>query len=566
MQETQNEASRVFRSLAGGVLGVAGLSFLCNIGMLAVPIFNMHIFNLVLPTRDTVTLTALATGLAVAMLVYGVIDHLRGAALDILARRLANRLSLPALRAVAAGGNTGANAGEALNDLETLRQFIASPACVAPFDMMWAPVLLGILLFLHWAYAVMAAVCCLIVGTANLLGDALSRRQMLAANEAAAVGLRDVASAAHAAEAVVAMGMLPALSRRWQKAQHHSEEIARRALLRSRFIAAVARTLRLAMTGAMVALGLILALSGLVTGGSMVASNMILARILQPFERIADTRRAWVSAFAAWNRISRLLNASVPVRYRHPLPCPLGRLSVERLVWIPPGAERPVLRGVNFAVEPGESLGIIGPSGAGKSSLLKLIMGVAAPTSGGVYLDGTSTYLWEREDFARHVGYVPQQLALADATVAENISRLQPIDWPAVIEAAKFAGVHDAIMALPYGYSTRVVGFTLSGGQRQRLALARALYTRPRLLVLDEPSAFLDGKAEAAFADLLRHLKADGTTVVFSTHRPSIASAADRLLVMKEGLVDRFGARDTVLRALEAPAVRMVRPKEALAR
>ncbi len=545
----------VSRLALRGILAVSGLSLLCSLGVMLVPLFNMQVFNRVLTTRNVDTLAALSAGLLIGLLAYAVLDWLRGVALSILADRLARRLSLPVLRASAAS-RSGA---EALRDLETLRGFIASPVCLAPFELAWSPLLTLMLLALHWSYGLMAVLCAAFLCGMNVLGDALSRRQLLAANEVAAAGMRDVAGAIRAADAVVAMGMLPALARRWDRAGRQAVLAAHAALLRAREIASVTRTLRMAMTGAMVALGVVLTVGGHASAGSMIAANMVLARILLPFEQVANTRRQWTDARAAWRRVCAVLEDSVDARYATALPVPDGRLAAEGLVHVPPGAERPVLRGVSFALAPGEIMGVIGPSGAGKSTLLRLILGMDRPLAGGVFLGGHNTALWEREDLARHIGYVPQSAAMTQGTLAENIARLGRPDPAAVVRAAKRAGVHGIIAGLPDGYATELGGFTLSVGQRQRLALARALYGAPRLLLLDEPSAFLDEAGELGLLALLRGLRAEGISAILVTHRPALIAAADTLLVLRDGVVDRFGARAEVLRALQAPPVRLLR-------
>lgn len=553
-------ATALTRRLAiRGVLGIAALSLMCNIGALAVPLFNMQVFNRVLVTRDVDTLGMLVVGLAVCILALTVLDTLRALALEALAGQVTRRLSLPLLRAVAGGGR-GAGAGsEALADLETLRGFLGSPACTAPFDIMWAPIFLLALMAQHWGFAVLGALCCATLLAMNVLGDAVSRSQMLAANDASATALRRAADAVGAAEAVLALGMLPTLTARWEAGQRRAAGLVHRAMLRARAISAATIALRKAMTAATVGLGLVLALNGLSSVGGMVAGNMILVRLLLPFQQLATTRRAWVDALAAWRRVRAALDGPVPSRYAHAMPAPTPRLVVERLSYMPQGADRPLLRGVSFAVEPGESIGIIGPSSAGKSTLVRLIMGMIPPSAGGAYLDGTSTYLWEREDFARHAGYMPQGLALLEESVADNIARMGAVDMAAVLAAAKRAGVHRAIAGLPQGYATRIAGGTLSSGQRQRVALARALYSRPGLLVLDEPSAFLDRAGEADVLDLLDRLRAEGTTVLLVSHRPALLAGVDKLLVLAEGAVAQFGPRAEVLQSLSAPRVRLVR-------
>ena len=551
-------ATAIVRRLAlRGVLGISVLSLVCNIGILAPPLFNMQVFNRVLPTRDLGTLQTLMLGLAIWLLAYAVLDIIRVMALEALAGNVTRRLALPLLRAAATG--TRGTASQALADLETLRGFFSSPACTAPFDAMWTPLLLLVLLLHHWGYAALGLASCLILVGLNALGDVSARREMLAANEAIAGAFRQAADVVGAAEAVLGNGMLPALVRRWSGGQMRAAGLVHRAVLRARAVTAAITALRMGMTGAMVALGLVLVLAGHATTGSMVAANMILARLLLPFLQLSATKRQWIDAAAAWRRVRTELDEAAPKRYAQSMPAPFPRLVVERLVYLPSGGDRSLLRGVSFTVEPGESLGIIGPSAAGKTTLVRAIMGQIQPTAGGVYLDGTSTWLWEREDFARHVGFVPQGLALLEESVAANIARLALPDFRRVIEAARHASAHRIIAGLPNGYATRITGGALSSGQRQRVTMARALYGRPGVLVMDEPSAFLDREGEADLTALLGRLRQEGVTVVIITHRPGLLATVDKLLVLNEGVVTQFGAREEVMAVIGTPRVQLVR-------
>lgn len=532
---------RLRRLTVKSVFTIVGLAFLCNLGTLAVPLFNMQIFNRVLPTRNLDTIIALAGGLAICLAAWAVLEGLRSAAQEILAARFVARLSIPLIQATALSPRPDLAAGEALADLETLRGFLCSRACLAPFDLAWAPIFLLALLLMHWGLAALGLLCMLILVSMSLLGDAISRRAMLDANTATAAALRRAADGVNAAEAVLALGMLPILAQAWHTGHRHAADLVQRALLRARAVSAATSTLRMGMTGAMVATGLVLAIDGLCSTGSMVAANMVLARLLLPFGSIAATRRQWTDALATWRRLRATFAHPSPRRYLGSLPAPTPRLTIENLAFLPPGSNRPLLRGINLVIEPGEAVAVVGPSSAGKSTLLRLVVGIAPPTAGGVFLDGTSTFLWEREDLARHVGYLPQHPSLLEESVLDNIGRMQAPDVGRIVEAAKRAGVHRIIAGLPSGYSTKVVGNLLSSGQRQRLALARALFSRPKLLVLDEPTAFLDGDGEADFFALLAELRQDGVTVLLATHRPSLLNSVDKVLVLREGVVERFG-------------------------
>ena len=544
-----------------GALYLMAVSFGCSLGALAVPIYNMEVFNRVMTTHNMRTLAGLSLGLLIAVAAYVALDHLRLAAMAALGNRFARRVAPPLLHATGLAWPRSGDPAQAIRDVETLRAFIASPVLVAPFDLAWSPVLLLVMFAMGWGYAVVGLACVVILAGVNLLGDAVARRPMAEASEAATDGYRQVAAATRSAEAVVAMGIIPALSHRWRRAEAQALSAGARALLRSRAVTAATRALRSAMTGATVATGLVLVLNGYASSGTLVAANMILARMLLPFEQFANTLRQWAEAGTAWRRVRALLQETVPFRYAHALPRPSGHLSVERLVYLPPGADRPLLRGISFQVAPGEIIGVAGPSASGKSTLLRLVLGMAEPTSGGAFLDGHSTFLWNREDFARHVGYVPQALAISDGTVAETIARGAEPDYDLVLAAAKRAGVHATIAGLPHGYATRVTGggFTLSAGQRQRLALARALYGNPVLLVLDEPTAFLDQDGEEMLTALLPRLSAEGVGALVSAHRPSLLRAFDKLLVLRDGTVEHFGETGQVLRDMNGPKVRLVR-------
>lgn len=540
---------------------------ICNIAVLVVPIYSMKIYDTVLTTRNLNTLLWLTICLAGVLVVYGALSYTRALLYGAMASQASRDLGLPTLLAAAQAAEAENHTlpGQALRDLNEVRTFLSGNAITTPLDLIWTPFLIIVLFIFHWGYGLYAVLCAAALLAFNVLSNALTRKPLEEANEQKIRSFSEIAVAVRNAETVEGLGMVPALSQRWRVSQDAMLAKLWQGTRTSKMIASVVKSFRLLMGAGVICLGFILTSEGHVTAGTLFASSIIISRLLGPFEEVTSTWRAWVSAGAAWRRVSKLLLEAKSVRGTYPLPCPEGRLTVDRLVYIPRGHEQPVLRGISFTIEPGEVLGIIGPSGAGKSTLARLVVGINEPTAGGVWLDGNNTWLWERGDFGRHIGYMPQTTSLLDGTVAENISRLQDAEPQTVIAAAVRAGVHDAIMKLPNGYATRVgdAGFVLSGGQRQRLALARALFGNPRLLVLDEPNSNLDKEGEQILVHAVRQAQNEGTSVLMIAHRPSLMTAADKLLVLKDGVIERFGTREAVLRILQAPSVQLVRGPDA---
>ena len=547
------------RAIVPAIIAVAGLAFLCNMGLLVIPLFNMQIFNRILPTRDLESLGDLVFGLAISVVGFAVLGHLRSVAQELLAARLARQISVPLIQAASLSPRPDIAATEAMADVEQVRSFVAGRACMVPFDIAWSPIMLLALVCMHWALGAFALLCVVMMVSLNFLGDLISRQSIFLANHNSAAALRSASDGVMAAEAVMALGIMPVLAVRWRLAHVQAARSVRRALFRARAVSSVATATRAGMTGAMVALGLGLALNGFASSGSMVAANMILGRLLMPFAGIASSRREWLDVFAAYKRLNGALMSETTYRSIQAYPAPAGRLSLEGLVYVPDGGDRAVIRNLSLNVEAGEAIALVGPSSAGKTTLARLIVGIIPASAGGVYLDGSNVFQWAREDFARHVGFCPQRPTLIEETIADNISRLQSPNWAEVVRAAKRVGLHKVIAALPQGYSTIVRGGVLSGGQRQRLALARALYGGPKLLVLDEPSAFLDDVGERDLVRLLLELKEEGTTLIVVTHRPALLEAVDKVVVMRNGVIAHSGTSAEVAASLVYRPIQLVK-------
>lgn len=542
------------RQFVGG-LGYAGLlTGFINALHLVVPLFMLQLYDRVLNSHNLDTLAMLVLVALGGLVVFGVLEFIRSRVFMTVAAGLVHRLNLATLQSAVARTLEGRDgkAGQAMRDLGDLRAFLGSNAVAVPLEAAWMPIFLLVLLLLHPAYALTALVFGLLLVVMSVVSDMLSRRLLSEASDAGTDASASVSSAVRNAEVIEAMGMLQAVSRRWRRGQRRMLELLDRGNRNGKAMAAAIKASRNAMQIGVLSLGAILVLGGTATPGSMIAASLITARILLPFEQLVDGWRQWVFAAAAWRRIRDLVGNDDSRRQSFVLPRPAARLDVDRLVYVPPGGDRPIIKGVSFKLEAGDVLAVVGPSAAGKSTLARLLVGVLSPSAGGVYLDNHNVFTWERASFGDAVGYLPQNVALLDGTVRENIARMRDAEAPEVLAAARAAGVHELIGRLPFGYDTPVTGssFLLSGGQRQRVALARALFGEPVLLVLDEPNASLDFEGEQALLRAIQEVKARGGITVVIAHRPAITQIADKILVLKDGRIDQFGPRTDVIKAL----------------
>ncbi|NIX78352.1 type I secretion system permease/ATPase [Microvirga terricola] len=551
---SEHAADLIHRGRKAFVMGVvyAGvLSAIINVLQLTVPLFMLQVHDRVVNSQSLDTLAMLIVIAIAGLVLFGVLDFVRALTFQVMGSMVVRRLNLPVLQATVAASvqHGSARAGQAIRDLNDIRSFIAGSAIGVPLEAIWCPIFLAVLFALHPLYGLVALTSATLIVALSLISDLLTRRSLKKANEAAIAGIGEISGSLRHAEAIEAMGMLPALARRWRGAQLRALDLLDTATTRGRALSSLTRTCRYMMQIAVLSVGATLVIKQEVSPGSMVASSIIMGRLLLPFDSMVDGWRQWVFALAAWKRIRDLLENETPSRDTKPTPRTVGDLVVDRLVYAPPGADVPVLKGISFSLSPGEVLGIVGPSAAGKSTLARLLVGVLKPTAGGIYLDGHNVFLWERDSFGDMVGYLPQAISLLDGSIRENIARMRNEDPRLVLEAARLADVHNMIGRFPLGYDTRLGdgNFLLSGGQRQRIALARALYGKPRLIVLDEPNANLDTEGERALLRAIAAARADGAIVILIAHRPSIMQVVDKMLVLQDGRVAQFGPRASVV-------------------
>ncbi len=536
------------------LVGVGVFSAFVNILMLTGPLFMLQVYDRVLASNSEATLAALFGLICALFLFMGLLDHARARVLaragarfqDLLDRRVFDAVLR---RAVAPSERSRPQSG--LRDLETIQRVLSSPAPFALFDMPFAPLFFFIIFSFHWSLGALALGGGVLLLAITILNEWSSRKPMTESQRASAQSEAFSEALRREGETVQALGMRGAALSKWRKFRELALASSIRASDSTGGYATASKTLRFFLQSAMLALGALLAIEQLISPGMMIAASILMGRALAPLEQAIGQWSNIQRAKDGWNNLSDLLARTPEEQPRTKLPAPKGRIDVQNVSVIAPGERAPTLRGVSFTVDPGKALGVIGPSASGKTTLARALVNIWKPAQGVIRLDGAALDQFEDDVLGAHMGYLPQDVSLFEATVAENIARLaETVDPEAVVEAAKRAGAHDMILRLPNGYDTPAgpSGGRLSGGQRQRIALARALYRDPAVLVLDEPNSNLDAQGEAALVNAIVEAKGRGRTVIIMAHRPSAIAACDLLLVLEGGQPRAFGPKDEVLR------------------
>jgi ATP-binding cassette, subfamily C, type I secretion system permease/ATPase len=536
-------------------------SLVLNLALLMPSIYMIQVFDRVFSSRSVETLVMLSALAFAALGLSFCMDVVRARALAWSGRELDRRLSSPALISVLqdAAGTAGRAGSEVLRDIAQLRAFLSGSGPFALFDAPWLPIYLLVICMMHPLLGAAAAVGAAMLVALGVLTERLTRRRAERALHCSRDAARHAESLTRNAEVIIGMGMTKAAVATWN-ARHDQSLDAQKALsAASARLSAMARVTRQGLQIVMLALGAWLVIGAHASPGIMVAATILLGRALQPVEQLIAGWKVLIEARGAWQRLSeRPAQAGADVLT---LPAPTGRIELERVIFSVAPSRPPLIKGIAFTLEAGESLGIIGPSASGKTTLIRLILGICKPQVGVIRLDGADIARWDRDALGEHIGYLPQDVELFAGSVADNIARLAAPNAERVVAAARLAHAHEMILHLPEGYDTQIGagGALLSGGQRQRIALARALYGSPRLVVLDEPNANLDAQGEAALSEALSALKARGVTTIMVGHRPALRSQLDKLALLNDGVLEAFGPAASVLKRLRPVAAAAVR-------
>ena len=541
-------------------------SALMNILYLTPTLYMLNVYDRVMLSGSETTLLWLTLVAAAALATLSGLDAMRQRLLVRAGLRLDRLLSARILGSLVARSRTGANPSlvkQAMRDFDTFRQAMGGAAALAIFDAPWTPVYILAAFMLHPLLGVLTIVGAGILLTLTILNQRATKTRLQQASQANAVAYISQEAVSQNAETVRALGMRRALVARQEAERRVGLDLSAEAQFLGGKYSSWTKFLRLFLQSCALGAGAWMAIHHWISSGSIIAASVLMTRALQPIEQVVGSWSLLIQARTSFDNLCRLFNETDTEEViRTRLPAPSGRLQLERVVTRMPGsATEALLKNITFNLEPGELLGVIGPSGAGKTTLARVISGAISPDLGTVRIDGANMADWDPDTIARYIGYLPQDSCLMSGTIKENISRFT--NWTGAdaeeidrltVEAAQSAGIHELILRLPLAYETRLGlnGGGLSAGQAQRVALARALYGSPTLLILDEPNSHLDAIGEAALIRCLSEQKERGASIIVIAHRAGILNIADKMLLLRDGAVDQFGARADVTAYLSA--------------
>lgn len=545
----------ILRRSRTGFVGVALAGAMVNLLSLSGSIYMLQVYDRVIPARSVATLIGLTVLLALLYACYAVFDQLRLRLLAAIAGRIDQQLRRPVFDAslgLSLAGADAVAAGTPLRDLDQIRSFAAGLGPAALVDLPWSPLLLGLVFLIHPALGVAALAGAVVIIVLTVLAERQSREPVREAAFAGAARNALAEAVRRQAETVAALGMRQRLGDRFVARADRFVTASETASLTGNLLGAVSRVLRLFLQSAILGIGAWLVIHQEATPGVILAASITVTRALAPIEVAIANWRGFLAARDSYARLGETLARFDRPQPATALPLPTRDLVVDGLHLTAPGQDRAILADVSFRLAAGDGLGVIGPSASGKSSLMRALVGVWPPRRGTVRLDGSPHDHWAPDAIGRAIGYLPQEIALIEGTIAENIARFDPAPAPeALVAAARAAGVHDLILRQPGGYDARIGegGLALSAGQRQRIALARALYGDPFLVVLDEPNSNLDAEGETALAEAIRSVRARGGIAIVVAHRPSALAALDKVALLQNGRMAAIGPKDEVLRA-----------------
>ena len=545
----QSPVRATLKSMRKAWIGVGVLSLFVNLLMLTGPLYMLQVYDRVITSQSMSTLVALSVLMVVMYAFMGFLDFLRSRLLVRIGNYVEKKLAPRTFKSWLTSGHKAPTkvAQKPLQSLTTIKRFLTGSAPTTFFDIPWTPVYIAVIFMINWTLGVVAVIGAVLVLMIAISAELTTRKRESDAQLTRAMGAHFSQTVKTNSEAVVSMGMVREMTARWNALKVDGEASELRASDISGGATATSKAFRMFLQSAILGFGAALAVQQIISPGAMIAGSIILGRALAPIQMVIGQWRNFIQTKNAYKQLNEFYETIPAESEKVALPLPTGKINIENLVAGPPGAKNATLKGLNFNLVPGDGLCVIGHSGSGKSSLARLLVGIWLPQRGAVRLDGATLDQWDTDELGKHIGYLPQTVALFDGNVGENISRFRKGQPPeAIIRAAQIAGIHDFILSLPEGYNTQLGldGTVLSVGQIQRIALARALYGDPCLIVLDEPNSNLDTQGDQALNAAISYMRSLNKTVIIISHRPIAMAAVNKMLVLNNGKQEKFGHKE----------------------
>ncbi len=551
----QTQLEKTLKNTRKSFIYVGLFSMFINMLMLVPSLYMLQVYDRVMASRSIETLVLLTAIVTVLFITMALLEIVRSRILVRIGNKMDMDLNSHLFDVIfhLARLDPGHASSQPISDLTKIRQFMTGNGVFAFFDAPWFPIYLFVMyLFSPW-YAAFTIFAAIILFSITLINEKTTKNALMEANKIHNHSLSYINKNVSNAEIIHAMGMNENIKLRWLTKHLKFLSIQSSASDAAGKWANISKSTRQLFQSLTYGIGAFLAIKGMISPGMIIAGAVLMGRALQPLDLLTNTWKNFSDSREAYERLNNLLKNFPEIPVSMQLPAPKGEIRVENIVVVPPKSRIPTLKGISMYIPAGTAVGVIGPSASGKSTLARAILGVWPLYSGKVRLDGADIHRWNSIDLGQYIGYLPQDIELFEGTISENISRFGELDPKEVVEAAKIAGVHEMILRLPQGYDTvvGVGGSSLSGGQRQRVGLARAIYKKPPLIVLDEPNSNLDEEGEKALLNTILSLKSNGSTIILITHRPNILSVMDNLAVLANGTLTMYGKREKVIEALQ---------------
>jgi PrtD family type I secretion system ABC transporter len=548
-----------FDKIVGAYKYVLGSVLLCSVFVnvlgFATPLYSLQLLDRVVSSSSIDTLLMLTIITALCAVVSGMIGMARSLVVSRaqgwIERHVTPELMKAAIFRSCGGDRVSVN--KFMQDLHQVNQFVTQHAVNFFFDVPWALVALIVIFLIHPIIGLVTLFGAAFIILLAFLYEKVTRGYIEHAEDSYSAQSVLAQEAIHNADALKANGMLGSMVRHFS-GRHEDYIHAQMAVgKRSSYITGTLKIFRMLLQMAIMGLGVFFVLEHEMSLGAVIANSILSSKVFGPFEQSIMAWKHFVNARKSYGELSQAFGKAEETGDHAVLPVPEGNLSLEDVTYVTPGSNRTIVNNVSFALKQGEILGVIGRNAAGKSTIIKMMAGVIAPTEGKVRLDGVDVYQAAAHDYGRHIGYLPQNWQLFNDTVARNVARLQDVEEnsAAILEAAAMVGMHEMILRMPQGYETKLGGggMQLSGGQLQGVALSRAFFGNPKLVILDEPTSNLDKQGEEGLLKAMRQAKERGVTIVIVTHDSSMLMLCDKIAVVEEGKLRSFGTKEEVFKA-----------------